>query len=179
MIASVCQFSLPIEREFEGKICEACYELKGSEFRQYLYASKKNRIELEECEDFADIMLWSNCTIGDIPALTFSKHKFDEILCSFDEMHSEDIIETLLESCQDEASVISLVRCMKNATSIGTIFMCAWQSNSCDQQQFSFICSQSMNWMIRSSTVAEEDWLIASPMSRQTFVDMLLLWYQN
>ncbi|MGG0822619.1 hypothetical protein ABE099_07050 [Paenibacillus turicensis] len=179
MIASVCQFELPIEREFEGKFCEACYEIKGKERREYLYASDQKEIELKECEAFVEKMLWSNCSIGDIPALTFSKHKFDEILRCFDELDSEDIIHDLLQSCQDEASVISLVRCMKNANSNGTVFMRAWQENRWNQQQFSFICSQSMNWIIRSSSVAEEDWLIASPMSRQTFVEMLLLWYQN
>ena len=178
-IASVCQFKLPIETDSKGKICEACYEVDGTELRQYLCATDTKKIELTECEAFAEKMYWSHCSIGDIPALTFSKHKFDEILRCFDELHSEDIIRALLQTCQDEAGVISLVRCMKNAKSKGTIFMCAAQKNSWKQQQFSFICSQSMNWIIRSSSVADEDWLIASPMSRQTFVEMLLLWYQN
>jgi hypothetical protein len=170
---------LPIERDFEGKICEACYEIKGKELKQYLFASDQKKIELGECEAFAEKILWSNCSIGDIPALTFSKHKFDEILRCFDELDSENIIHALLQLCQDEASVISLVRCMKNAKSYGTIYMHAWQESRWNQQQFSFVCGQSMNWMLRSSSIAKEDWLIASPMSRQTFVDMLWLWYQN
>jgi hypothetical protein len=179
IIASVCKFILPIETDAEGKICEACYEVKGSEIRRYLVASEQNKVELAECEKFAENMSWSSCSIGDIPALTFSKHKFDAILRSFDELQSEDIIHALLQSCQDEAGIISLVRCMKNAKTKGTIFMCSYVGNNWNQQQFSFICSQSINWIIRSSSAVEEDWLIASPMSRQTFVEMLLLWYQN
>ncbi|MNJ39014.1 hypothetical protein D3C77_338760 [compost metagenome] len=86
------------------------------------------------------------------------------------------MINILLQACEDEASVISLVRSMKNRLSSGIIFLYSVKNDHLRQQELSFICGSTMNWLIRSSTIEQDDWLIASPVSRAKFEEMLLLW---
>lgn len=177
------------------KVCEACYKVGDIEYKEYLHISNQgvvdhiltyqdgfsrreiNKAEVSiECVAFTTRLNLSNSTIGDIPALTFSKQQFNELVDRFDELDSEDMINILLEACQDEASVISLVRSMKNRLSSGILFLYSVKNHHLVQQEISFICGSTMNWIIRASTIEEDDWLIASPVSRSKFEEMLLLW---
>lgn len=178
-----------------AKVCEACYKVGEIEYREYLHFTSQGIIEhiqvfddsysrreikqadaLVECVAFTARLSWVDSSIGDIPALTFSKQKFNELVDRYYELGSDEMVDILLRSCQDEASVIALVRSIKNKESSGIIYLYTEKEDVLLQQEVSFICGSKMNWILRSSTLEEDDWLIASPMSRLKFEEMLLLW---
>ncbi|MNJ66194.1 hypothetical protein D3C77_622520 [compost metagenome] len=79
----------------------------------------------------------------------------------------------------DHEGVISLAKCMKTRVAQGDIRFYAWNGERWESQHASFINNDTINWLIRSSTKLDEDWLIATPTPKALFQEMLLQWFKE
>lgn len=93
------------------------------------------------------------------------------------------MVAELMKSCQhevqDEAGIVALARCMKSKRAQGNITFYISNRDEWQGQSTQFMNDHSTNWLIRSSTHDDEDWLIAAPMPKEKFEEMLVQWFRQ
>ncbi|WP_110933019.1 hypothetical protein [Paenibacillus bouchesdurhonensis] len=131
------------------------------------------------CGSLAGNMMWNAHCPGELPALMLSRRQFEEIVRQLDYLDIEDVMVELLKITDDQEGVISLAKCLKTQVARGDIRFFAWNGDQWESQQAQFINNHSINWLLRSSTKVDEDWLIATPTQKDQFKEMLLHWFQE
>ncbi|MUG45668.1 hypothetical protein [Paenibacillus woosongensis] len=131
------------------------------------------------CGSLAGKMMWNAHCPGELPALMLSRRQFAEVIRQLDDLDMEDVMVELLKITDDQEGVISLANCLKTHVAQGDIRFFAWNGDQWESQHAQFINNHSINWLFRSSTKADEDWLIATPTQKDQFQEMLLHWFRE
>lgn len=131
------------------------------------------------CGSLAGKMMWNAHCPGELPALMLSRRQFEEIVRQLDYLDIEEVMVELLKLTDDQEGVISLAKCLKTQVAQGDIRFFAWNGDQWESQHAQFMNNHSINWLFRSSTKVDEDWLIATPTQKDQFQDMLLHWFRE
>lgn len=180
--------------------CWVKYSIGRENFEEYLQITNERVVKVERlqeqnllchiddmgrlnslCSSLAERMKW-NCRSsgsGELPALMLSKRKFERVLSHSDDLCMEEIMAELLNSGNDKAAVVALSRCLKKKRCQGNITFYNTKKNTWEGQSAQFINDHYMSWLIRSSTKDDEDWLIATPMPKEKFQDMMITWFRQ
>ncbi|GGH18318.1 hypothetical protein [Paenibacillus segetis] len=180
------------------KACWLKFSVGNEGFEEYLLITNERVVKLERiegqqslcqvddmgrlssmCSNLAKRMKWSTSSSMELPALTLSRSQFDRVLRHSDELNMEEIMMELLKSCPDEAGVIDLARCLKLKRVQGYFTFLMANGEEWEGQRAQFIICHSMNWLVRSSTKEDEDWLIASPMSKVKLQELMIMWLRQ
>jgi|GEM_PF-827617 len=180
------------------KACWVKYHTENRPHEQFLHITEETVVSLERtnensslyrideigcfyqaCGILAGKMKWNTHTLGDIPALLLSKRTFEEILVRLDEMDLEEMIARLAKVSDDQEGIIALAKCMKTRVAHGSLRLYTRGPDGWENQCAQFINNHHMNWLIRSSTRKEEDWLIATPTPDEAFKEMMRHWFQH
>lgn len=183
---------------FNKKACWLKFNVGSEAFEEYLLITNERVVKLEcikgqqslcqvddmsrlssVCNNLAERMKWSTSSSMELPALMLSRCQFERVLRHLDELNMEEVMAELLKSCQDEAGVIALARCLKMKRVQGNITFLMANEEEWEEQSAQFIISHSMNWLIRSSTKDDEDWLIASLMSNDKLHELMMMWFRQ
>lgn len=134
--------------------------------------------ELYKASDIvADKINWNKKTPDKLPALMLSKRQFEQVVNHSDELDIEDMLSELSSVSEDQEAVMALAKCLKTSESQGDLRFYAWNGSRWVTQKAKFIVNHHMNWLIRTSTKEDEDWLIATPTPMERFQEMLQTWF--
>lgn len=131
------------------------------------------------CGVLAGKLKWNMHTPGELPALLLSRRQFEEIVKHLDELEMDDILAELSKVSDDQEGIIALAKCMKTSVSHGDLRFYARHGENWERQSAKFINNHHMNWLIRTSSREDEDWLIATPTPSEKFQEMLQHWFQQ
>lgn len=115
----------------------------------------------------------------DMPALMFSQQQFNEI---YEQSQSSDVdvlSQKLAEASDDVEGSNLLAKCLRYRSAEGEFHLSIWTGEDWETQQLAFLMDGSVNWLIRQSVETDQDWLIASPISKKEFQNTLLMWLQQ
>lgn len=180
------------------KACWVKYRTGTETYEQFLHIADEYVVKVEKskdnptlhqldeisevhhvCGSLAGKMMWNAHCPGELPALMLSRRQFKEIVRQLDYLDIEDVMVELLKITDDQEGVISLAKCMKTNVAQGDIRFFAWNGDQWESQHAQFINNHSINWLLRSSTKVDEDWLIATPTQKNQFKEMLLHWFKE
>ncbi len=183
---------------FSDKACWMKYKTGTQLFEQFLHITDERVVTLERlhddpslhrvdeiggvskaCEVMAGKLKWNLHTPGELPALLLSRRQFEDIVQHLDELELDEILSELAKVSDDQEGIIALAKCMKSSVSQGDLRFYARQGESWERQSAQFINNHHMNWLIRSSSREDEDWLIATPTPSEKFQEMLQHWFQH
>ena len=183
---------------YNKKACWLKFSVGSNDFEEYLLTTNDRIVKLERiegqqslcqvddmgrlpsvCSNLVKRMKWSTSSSMELPALMLSRCQFERVLKHLDELNMEEIMAELLKSCQDEAGVIALARCLKLSRAQGNFTFLMANGEEWEEQSAQFIICHSMNWLIRSSTKDDEDWLIATPMPKIKIQEMMMMWFRQ
>lgn len=133
----------------------------------------------EACSRLVEEMDLKDLSPSDVPALLLSKKKFGELYDQASELNLEELSDQLAGATSDAEGSIALAKCMKYRTGEGELHLSTWTGSGWETQNAAFMVNDSMNWLVRMSMSGDQDWLTASPASKQQFQDMLLLWLKQ
>ncbi|MDR0266678.1 hypothetical protein [Paenibacillus sp.] len=168
-------------KTFEGylhatneRVVQVCKSDKDSEYKLdelgTVDEASDRLLEEMELKDYAPI---------DAPALLLSKSKFGELYSSASALSLEDLSDELAAATNDPEGSIALSKCLKFLTVEGELHFSTWTGSRWETQSAAFVANDSMNWLIRMSVSGDQDWLTASPASKQQFQETLLLWLKQ
>ncbi|MNW39718.1 hypothetical protein D3C74_168100 [compost metagenome] len=120
---------------------------------------------------------WNKQTPDKLPALMLSKRQFEEVASHSDELDVEQILSELSNVPDDQEAIMALAKCLKTCLSQGDLRFYAWNGSKWDTQSARFLINHHMNWLIRTSTKEDEDWLIATPTPMERFLEILQTWF--
>lgn len=118
---------------------------------------------------------------AELPALLLSRNEYDTLIPRLKEMELDELMNRLAVHSGDHEGSIALARSLKRPGSHGEILFYGKDSD-CEKlelHQVRFISTDHINWILRESTGDREDWLIASPSSRNKFQEMLESWLMH
>ncbi|MEC0240406.1 hypothetical protein P4H66_11140 [Paenibacillus dokdonensis] len=177
--------------------CWLRYKQNNETFEGYLHATNERVVQVckserdfhykldelgtvdEACGRLIDEMDLKDYAPADTPALLLSKKKFGEILSRASALTLDELSDELAAATNDMEGSIALARCMKFRTVEGEMHLSTWNGSSWETQNAAFVVNDSMNWLVRMSMSGDQDWLTASPASKQQFQEMLLLWLKQ
>ncbi|MCJ8010722.1 hypothetical protein MUG84_03055 [Paenibacillus sp. KQZ6P-2] len=177
--------------------CWLSYKHNNEVFEGYLHATNERVIQVckaeedfqykldelgtvdEACGKLVEEMDLKNYAPDDTPALLLSKKKFGEIYSRVSTLSLDDLSDELAAATNDMEGSIALARCLKFRTAEGEMRFSTWTGSGWETQNAAFIVNDSMNWLVRMSMSGDQDWLTASPTSKQQFQEMLLLWLKQ
>lgn len=133
----------------------------------------------EACRRLVEEMDLKDTAPTDVPALLLSKKRFGELFNQAFEMNLEELSDHLAGATSDAEGSIALAKCMKYRTAEGELCLSTWTKSGWETQNAAFMVNDSMNWLVRMSTKGDQDWLTASPASKEQFQEMLLLWLKQ
>lgn len=146
--------------------------------RKYYQLDDIGNIE-EACHKIIDKFDMLDDLQSDMPALMFSQQQFNEI---YEQSQSSDVdvlIQKLAEASDDIEGSNLLAQCLRHRSAEGEFHLSIWTGEEWETQQLAFLMNDSVNWLIRQSVETDQDWLIASPISKKKFQDTLLMWLQQ
>ncbi|MNO14228.1 hypothetical protein D3C76_38710 [compost metagenome] len=120
---------------------------------------------------------WNKQTPDKLPALMLSKRQFEEVASHSDELDVEQMLLGLSNVPDDQEAIMALAKCLKTCLSQGDLRFYVWNGSKWDAQSARFIINHHMNWLIRTSSNEDEDWLIATPTPMERFQEMLQTWF--
>ncbi|AZK47686.1 hypothetical protein [Paenibacillus lentus] len=180
------------------KACWVKYRTGTETYEQFLHIADEYVVKVEKskdnptlhqldeisevhhvCGSLAGKMMWNAHCPGELPALMLSRKQFEEIVRQLDYLDIEDVMVELMKFTDDQEGVISLAKCMKTNVAQGDIRFFSWNGDQWESQHAQFINNDSINWLLRSSTKVDEDWLIATPTQKHQFKEMLLHWFKE
>ncbi|WP_435921137.1 hypothetical protein [Paenibacillus sp. DYY-L-2] len=183
---------------FADKACWMRYKTETEMVEEVLHISDERIVALQRKEDDSELlfmdeignvrqacgmlagkMRWNLHTPDELPALLLSRRKFAEIVMKLDELEWEEILSELSAVSDDHEGLIAFAKCMKTSIAHGDLRFYARQGGDWESQSAKFINNHHMNWLIRSSSREEEDWLIATPTTNAKFQEMLESWIQQ
>lgn len=101
-----------------------------------------------------------------VPALFLSRRRYEEIHEKAGTWTLCVLAELLGAETGDPDSSAELAKVLKNRTASGELRLCARNGEGWSLQQVSFIEASSGGWLLRSSSGAEQDYMIAFPLTR-------------
>ncbi|WMT39081.1 hypothetical protein RE628_16370 [Paenibacillus sp. D2_2] len=171
------------------------YILNGREYEEFLYIHEEKVIRIECLKsdegqyrltylniDDNELVQSFGCTEqklqnpGELPALMLSRSQFEEMISRSSELSTEELIQQLSNTTDDQEAVIALARCIKSNTSKGLLRFYIWNHNTWEVQCVQYMCNHHVNWLIRSSANHDEDWMIATPTSMEKIQEMIKDW---
>ncbi|MNH79522.1 hypothetical protein D3C87_208020 [compost metagenome] len=180
------------------RACWVRYTNEEESFEGYLHVTDEKVVEVRKVYDssreyqlleignvrqasevLVNRMRWNSKSPENMPALLLSRKQFNELYENSEHMSVEEISTELAESTDDHEGALALARCIKTRISDGELQLSVWGGTDWETQGAAFIVNESMNWLIRMSTKDDEDWLIATPTTREQFHTMLLLWLER
>ncbi|WP_055108359.1 hypothetical protein [Paenibacillus ihumii] len=180
------------------KACWVKYRTGTETYEQFLHIANecvvkversKDCLALHQLDEISEVrsvcgsivgeMMWNAQCPGELPALMLSRRQFEEIVRKLDYLDIEDVMVELLKITDDQEGVISLAKCLKTHVAQGDIRFFSWNGDGWESQHAQFMNNHTINWLFRSSTKAEEDWLIATPTQKDQFQEMLLHWFRK
>ncbi|WP_410769144.1 hypothetical protein [Fontibacillus sp. BL9] len=183
---------------FSDKACWMKYKTGTQSFEEFLHITNERVVALERlqensslhrvdeigcvseaCGMLAGKMKWNRRTPGELPALMLSRRQFAEIVARLDELEMEEILSELSKVSDDQEGIIALAKCLKTSVSQGDLRFFTRKGEQWESQSAQFINNHHMNWLIRSSSREDEDWLIATPTPNEKFQEMLQLWFRQ
>ncbi|MBE9913131.1 hypothetical protein G8C92_03640 [Paenibacillus donghaensis] len=185
-IASLAERSCWIRYRRNDEIFEGYLHATNERVVQVCKSDKDFQYDLDElgtveeaCSRLAEDMDLKEYVTVDTPALLLSKRKFGELYSLASELSLEELGDELAAATNDLEGSIALARCLKFRTVEGELHLSTWTGSGWETQSAAFVVSDSMNWLVRMSISGDQDWLTASPASKQQFQDMLLLWLKQ
>ncbi|USB31987.1 hypothetical protein [Paenibacillus sp. YPG26] len=180
------------------RACWVRYTTKEESFEGYLHVTDEKVVEVRKLSDssseyqlleignvrqasevMVNRMSWNSKSVDNMPAMLLSRTQFNELYENSGHMSEDEIITELADSTDDHEGAVALARCIKTRTSDGELQLSVWSGTDWETQGAAFVVNESMNWLIRMSTKDEEDWLIATPTTREQFHTMLQLWLES
>lgn len=180
------------------RACWVKYKTGSDTFEEYLHITDERIVKVERkeedlaihhvddmngvyrvCGALAGKMKWNDRVSCELPALMLSKRQFEDIVSQADALPMEQITTELAKITDDREGSTALAKCLKTCVAKGDIRFYVWNGHTWDTQNAQFINNDQMNWLIRYSTKDDEDWLIATPTPKQTFQDMLQMWFRQ
>ncbi|GIO29876.1 MULTISPECIES: hypothetical protein [Paenibacillus] len=177
--------------------CWLRYKRQEESFEGYLHATNEkvvqvqksdtgNLYELDElgdveaaCGQLVEKMDLKDYAPAETPALLLSKKKFGEIYSRVPALTVDELGDELAAATSDAEGAIALARCLKFRTGEGELHFSTWTGSRWETQSAAFVVNDTMNWLVRMSLSGDQDWLTASPASKQQFQEMLLLWLKQ
>ncbi|GIP21549.1 hypothetical protein [Paenibacillus sp. J22TS3] len=180
------------------RACWVRYTNEDDSFEGYLHVTDEKVVEVRKLSDAAreyqlveignvrqasddlvNRMRWNIGSPENMPALLLSRKQFNELYENSEHLSVEEISSELAESTDDQEGAWALAKCLKTRTSDGELQLSVWSGTDWETQGAAFVVNESMNWLIRMSTKDDEDWLIATPTTREQFQNMLLMWFER
>ncbi|MGV7116336.1 hypothetical protein PQ460_14305 [Paenibacillus sp. KACC 21273] len=124
-------------------------------------------------------MKLSNNAIGEMPALTFSKHWFDQYFHHGEHIHLEKITTELTQMTGDSEGSRIFAKVLHNYSLRAEIQFSQWEEDNWQRQGAVLLADQNTNWIVRMSNQDDEDWVIAVPVDKKQLRRMLLDWVQQ
>jgi len=177
--------------------CWLRYKRQEETFEGYLHATNERVVqvcksekdfqyELDElgnveaaCGQLVDKMDLKDYAPAETPALLLSKKKFGDIYGRIPALTLDELGDELAAATNDAEGSIALARCLKFRTGEGELHFSTWTGSRWETQSAAFVVNDTMNWLVRMSLSGDQDWLTASPASKQQFQEMLLLWLKQ
>ncbi|WP_068619113.1 hypothetical protein [Paenibacillus tuaregi] len=180
------------------RACWVRYTNEDDSFEGYLHVTDEKVVEVRKLSDAAreyqlveignvrqasddlvNRMRWNIGSPENMPALLLSRKQFNELYENSEHLSVEEISSELAESTDDQEGAWALAKCLKTRISDGELQLSVWSGTDWETQGAAFVVNESMNWLIRMSTKDDEDWLIATPTTREQFQNMLLMWFER
>ncbi|HEY2491439.1 MAG TPA: hypothetical protein VGI33_00660 [Paenibacillus sp.] len=178
--------------------CWLKYSHHGETFEGYLHVTNERVVQVCKCEPNSSYYRLDELGTVDevcgklveelgfkegfpteVPALFFSQHKFDELYENSLSLDLETLCDQLAEATDDVEGAIALAKCLQFRSHEGEMHLSVWDGQEWETQSAAFLVNDSMNWLIRKSMSGDQDWIIASPTSKNQFQDMLLGWLKQ
>ncbi|MGF7050471.1 hypothetical protein J2T13_005020 [Paenibacillus sp. DS2015] len=178
--------------------CWLKYSHHGETFEGYLHVTNERVVQVCKCEpnsscyrldelgtvddvcnQLVDELGFKEGFPTEVPALFFSQHKFNELYENALSVDLETLCDQLAEATDDVEGSIALAKCLQFRSLEGEMNLSVWDGQKWETQSAAFLANDSMNWLIRKSMEQDQDWIIASPMSKKQFQDMLLGWLKQ
>ncbi|AWB44412.1 hypothetical protein DCC85_09350 [Paenibacillus sp. CAA11] len=179
------------------RACWVRYKNEAEEFKGYVHITDERVVESskesetsttyrlrelgnvqEACASLVERMKWRDESPADLPALLLSKKQLRE-LYQLPELQLEQVSSELAKSTGDVEGSWALAKCLCQRKAEGELQLSVWDGEQWETQGAAFIVGETMNWLLRMSMKDEEDWLIATPATRQQLHDMLLVWFEH
>lgn len=180
------------------RACWVRYTNEDDSFEGYLHVTDEKVVEVRKISEssreyqlveignvrqasdsLVNRMKWNTESPENMPALLLSRRQFNELYENSEHLSVEDISTELAESTDDHEGALALAKCLKTRVSDGELQLSVWSGNDWETQGAAFVVNETMNWLIRMSTKDDEDWLIATPTTREQFQNMLLMWFER
>lgn len=180
------------------RACWLKYSHHGKTFEGYLHVTNERVVQVCKCETNSSCYRLDELGTVDevcsklveeldfkegfpteVPALFFSQHKFNELYENSLSLDLETLCDQLDEATDDAEGSIALAKCLRFRTLEGEMHLSLWNGQEWETQSAAFLVNDSMNWLIRKSMAGDQDWIIASPTSKNQFQDMLLSWLKQ
>lgn len=183
---------------FSERACWARYEAGDETFEGYLHITNQKVVQVERkpdadslyclkemgnveqaAEALVERMNWRGDSPSNLPALLLTRSQFNYLYEASSELDVDELSFRFTQATGDLESSYAMARCLKHRLSEGELHLSIWNEDGWGSQGAAFLVGPSMNWLIRMSIRDEEDWLVATPATKQQFQQMLLLWFEG
>ncbi|UQZ37196.1 hypothetical protein C2I18_28855 [Paenibacillus sp. PK3_47] len=113
---------------------------------------------------------------GDISALLLSRRKYEELREKAGSCTLLFLAESLSAETGDLIQSAQLARVLKECTADGELKLCSRDKNEWSIQHALYIENSSSGWLLRISSEAAEDWVIAVPVTKAEVCTALYEW---
>ncbi|MBP2001002.1 hypothetical protein J2Z69_002045 [Paenibacillus shirakamiensis] len=180
------------------RACWISYRTQEDSYEGYMHITDEKVVEVQQprdqvnlyelrekgtipvaCDDLVQRMKWNDKSPGNMPALLLSRAKFNELYNSSSTLSMDEMSSVLVELTDDPEGSLALAKSLKHRLCDGELQLSVWNGQAWDTQGAAFLINDHVNWLIRRSSREEDDWLIATPTTREQFQSMLLLWLER
>lgn len=126
-----------------------------------------NRVETESfCFELFECESKKGTFPHGIPALLMSKKKLEELKKNTDFISVQQLSECLASETGDDIHSSSFARVLKYLNAEGELRFCTFSDTGWEFQYATFMSECSNGWLIRMSSDATKDWIIALPITK-------------
>ncbi|SUA97766.1 Uncharacterised protein [Paenibacillus thiaminolyticus] len=130
----------------------------------------------EACRELIERMRWADQPETEMTSVILSKRHFHKLYEQAPQLTVEQMTCQLMTFDGEEEGALALARSMKNKVAEGEFLFLVWNEQDWDVQGLAFIIGDSCNWLIRKSSKGDEDWLTATPTTKEQFAQMFVQW---
>ncbi|MNC09094.1 hypothetical protein D3C76_554660 [compost metagenome] len=112
----------------------------------------------------------------DSPALMMSRRKYEELQKQADTFTLYLLTEHLTAETGDVVNSPQLAKVMKSPTAGGELKLCSLNEGAWSFQRALYMENSSGGWLVRVSSKATEDWVIAIPLTRPQLCSIFYRW---
>lgn len=130
----------------------------------------------EACRSLMERMQWVEQPESHITSVMLSKRHFHKLYEQAPDLTVEQMTSQLMTFDGEEEGARALAHSLKQRSSEGEFLFLVWNNKNWEVQGVAFIVGGSSNWLIRKSSKGDEDWLTATPTTKEQFQNMFLEW---